>query len=96
MSFFDRKQSDCDKRIVSEQDWHSFRNGEVRAVIAFWEEGFRAQEDLRYEYSVAFYGNSPNYPHANGKHAWIKNYAELEVFLEMARNNELVELRTAP
>ena len=32
-------------------------------------------------------------PNANGKHAWIKDYAELEVFLEMVRNNELVELR---
>ena len=92
MGVFGRNQTDCDKRIVREWDWHSMRNGEVRAVITEWEEGRLARDDLEYQFSVAFYGNSRNYPCANGKHVWIRDYKELEVFLENVADKRVPQL----
>lgn len=83
-SFFDRKQSDGATRAVGQHDWYSLKNGEIRAVVTEFDECNGATTDIRYRYSVAFYGQSPspNYKGWNGAFAWCVDFEEMERFLK--------------
>ena len=82
--FFDRKQSEGNIKAVGSHDWYSLKNGEIRAVVTEFDECYGATTDIRYCYSVAFYGQSPspNYKGWNGAFAWCVDFEEMERFLK--------------